>query len=134
MEEIDLDFHLINSKEKMLEFIKQHQGVPRTRVIRIIKRNENPVLCTLHENRRFIQARPISESQWFNIQDADIPQSYYTDEKEGKDPSARYYMVKFKEWRKNDKSPSGVIVQEIGMAGNLEQETVRLLKQYECYD
>ena len=62
MEEIDLDFHLINSKEKMLEFIKQHQGVPRTRVIRIIKRNENPVLCTLHENRRFIQARPISEN------------------------------------------------------------------------
>ncbi len=39
-----------------------------------------------------------------------------------------------KEWRLQDSKPVGKVVEEVGMAGNLAQETIRLLKQYECYD
>jgi exoribonuclease R len=66
---------------------------------------------------------------WFNIKQA--PAEYHSDIKEGRNIKHRYYVFKFSEWTKNYKKPLCVITESIGEAGNLEAESMRLLRMHD---
>lgn len=66
---------------------------------------------------------------WFNIKQA--PAEYHSDIKEGRNIKHRYYVFKFSEWTKNYKKPLCEITESIGEAGNLEAESMRLLRMHD---
>ena len=60
-----------------------------------------------------------------------MPKEYEQDIANGKKPSQRYYIVKFVEWREDRPKPRCRVISSIGEAGNLDAESMRLLKMYD---
>ena len=75
-----------------------------------------------------LYAKPVNRKlPWFEIEKP--PKEYLKDcDFEGRNPSHRYYIIKYKDWRLNRKTPLGEVVESIGEAGNLKIEILRLLK------
>jgi len=59
------------------------------------------------------------------------PFEYLEDIKNKKNPNQRYYMAKFVAWNAHKVTPLCEIVSCIGEAGNLEAETIRILKSFD---
>ena len=100
--DMDLDFALLNDWASRVVYIKNQEGFVRGKVVRVIKRRETPLLCTLHpsSSEHVVVARPVGDSKtWINLFKKEIPRQYRDDFSQGRDPSHRYYMVKVKDWK-----------------------------------
>lgn len=64
---------------------------------------------------------------------SEVPKEYLEDIKNGKKPSQRYYIAKYLKWDTTDLRPSCQIIRSIGEAGNLEAESLRILKSLDIY-
>ena len=62
-----------------------------------------------------------------------IPEEFVKDIEEKKKPSQRYYIAKFECWKANSMRPLCTITQSIGEAGNLEAESLRILKTFDIW-
>jgi len=65
------------------------------------------------------------------LQPSEIPQEYYEDMNAEKKPSQRYYIAKINGWSALQKRPECTVTESIGEAGNLDAESMRLLKTYD---
>lgn len=75
-------------------------------------------------------AAPISKKlPWMNINM--VPQEFLLDLQNKKKPNQRYYLMKFLEWESHQFRPLCTIIRHIGEAGNLEAESLRLLKMHD---
>mmetsp|Transcript_19524 Transcript_19524/g.30002 ORF Transcript_19524/g.30002 Transcript_19524/m.30002 type:complete len:347 (+) Transcript_19524:3159-4199(+) len=85
-------------------------------------------------NQNQLYAAPLNPKMpWFVVDQE--PADFTADKKEQRNPSHRYYIIKFGEWQPNQKRPQSTVIESIGEAGNLEAESLRLLKQYDiCTD
>lgn len=82
------------------------------------------------ESDKSVFAVPVNNKlPWFNIKE--IPDEYYKDIEEGRKIQHRYYVFKFSEWAKQYKKPLCKITESIGEAGNLEAESMRLLRMHD---
>ena len=63
-----------------------------------------------------------------------VPREYREDIEAGRNPSHRYYVVRIKEWTQYQKKPVCEVLESIGEAGNLEAESMRLLRMYDICD
>ena len=61
----------------------------------------------------------------------DIPKELISDIIEGKNIQTKYYIAKIVRWENKDKWPKCLIQKSIGEAGNLEIESLRLLKTHD---
>jgi len=68
---------------------------------------------------------------WMNI--TNIPDEFLQDVKDQKKPQNRYYLVKLMKWKSTQMRPDCKILKSIGEAGNLEVESLRLLKSSDIY-
>ena len=69
------------------------------------------------------------------MQCPNVPEEFLNDVKDKKNPKNRYYVIRIKEWNLKDMRPVCEVVECIGEAGNLEAESLRLLKMHEiCTD
>ena len=62
---------------------------------------------------------------------AAIPPEVEEDREAEKKIGHRYYIVKFKEWKWSQRRPVCEVVESIGEAGNLDAESMRLLRTYD---
>ena len=77
-----------------------------------------------------ICAAPISKKlPWINIDIA--PEELIKDLENGKKPSQRYYLLKYQSWETHQFRPQGTILRQIGEAGNLDAESLRILKMHD---
>lgn len=81
-----------------------------------------------------IYAQPVnSKLPWFVLDHE--PEEMTVDRKNGRDISQRYYIVKYKEWLPHQQKPVCEILECIGEAGNLDAESMRLLRTFDiCTD
>ena len=64
-----------------------------------------------------------------------LPEEYVRDIQEGKNPQHRYYLGKIECWNEGFNRPLFKIESSIGEAGNLDAESLRILKTYDiCTD
>ena len=74
-----------------------------------------------------IFALPVSKKlPWMTI--SGIPDEFMKDIAEGKKPENRYYLVKMENWSASFIKPMCKVLSSIGEAGNLEAESLRILK------
>jgi exoribonuclease R len=66
---------------------------------------------------------------WFSVRD--IPPEYHQDVADERNIKHRYYVAKFKEWSPFHRKPLCEITESIGEAGNLEAESMRLLRMHD---
>mmetsp|Transcript_3225 Transcript_3225/g.3151 ORF Transcript_3225/g.3151 Transcript_3225/m.3151 type:complete len:358 (+) Transcript_3225:1213-2286(+) len=62
-----------------------------------------------------------------------VPDEYLDDVNSNKNPAHRYYMAKISEWKATSNRPQCRIVRSIGEGGNLEAESLRILKSLDIY-
>ena len=68
---------------------------------------------------------------WMQI--CTIPDEFLKDLKQKKNLGNRYYLAKISHWHKNDLRPTCQILSSIGEAGDLEAESMRLLRTFDIY-
>ena len=79
-----------------------------------------------------IYAIPVSQKlPWMQI--CTIPDEFLKDLRQKKNLANRYYLAKISEWHKNDLRPTCQILSSIGEAGDLEAESMRLLRTFDIY-
>ena len=79
-----------------------------------------------------IFALPVSKKlPWMTI--SGIPDEFMKDIAEGKKPENRYYLVKMENWSASFIKPMCKVLSSIGEAGNLEAESLRILKQHDIW-
>ena len=103
------------------------------------KARHSNIMTTLVEKEglygKTLYAKPINHKlPWFEIEKP--PKEYVKDcdfnlSSESRNPSHRYYIIKYKDWRTNRKTPLGEVVECVGEAGNLKVEVMRLLKMWD---
>ena len=77
-----------------------------------------------------IFARPVNDKlPWFILNEA--PAEFIKDKWAERDPSHRYYVIKYQDWKITQKRPHCTYVECIGEAGNLKAESLRLLKMHD---
>ena len=79
-----------------------------------------------------IYAVPISKKlPWMSI--SNVPQELIDDVQAGKKPQNRYYIAKFESWNVGFIRPICQIIHHIGEAGNLQAESLRILKMHDIW-
>lgn len=135
---------LKGNREERITMINSHCQLQNLRsvcqVVSVTKspmREEN-IMCTLIEiegqqkEKGFLAsttlfAVPFNEKMpWIVIKEP--PEQFVKDKFVQRNPSHRYYMVKIDEWLINQKRPHGKILEHVGEAGNLNAESMRILK------
>lgn len=77
-----------------------------------------------------VLAAPVNQKlPWMDLEA--IPAEFGQDREEGKKPGRRYYIAKLTEWREDQRRPVCKITECIGEAGNLEAESMRLLRTHD---
>ena len=116
-----IDQQMLNYKDLVKlqkKLKKQAQESPRTG-----KQNQKVV---------GIYAIPVSQKlPWMQI--CTVPDEFLKDLKQKKNLANRYYLAKISEWHKNDLRPTCQILSSIGEAGDLEAESMRLLRTFDIY-
>lgn len=62
-----------------------------------------------------------------------LPEEFVEDIKNNKNPQNRYYIANIKQWKQGTARPICSIKSSIGEAGNIEAESMRLLKMHDIY-
>lgn len=94
-------------------------------------------LYRLHQEKRNaascgIYAVPVSKKlPWMAI--FNIPTELVEDLKAKKKPNHRYYIVKIQAWKANSIRPACNVISSIGEAGNLDAESLRILKSHDIW-
>ena len=79
-----------------------------------------------------IYAAPVSKKlPWMCI--SNVPPELINDIKSKRKPAERYYIAKFVSWDVGHIRPLCKIVEHIGEAGNLEAESLRILKSNDVW-
>lgn len=79
-----------------------------------------------------IYAVPVSKKlPWMSL--INIPQELIDDIRNNKKPQNRYYIAKFESWNVGFIRPTCRILSQIGEAGNLEAESLRILKTHDVW-
>ena len=80
--------------------------------------------------QEILMAAPVnSKLPWMDL--LTIPKEVEIDKANDRKISQRYYISKFKEWKAGQKRPLCEITECIGEAGNLEAESMRLLRTFD---
>jgi len=89
------------------------------------------------DTEQVLFAMPVDQKLPWQIVDS-TPKEFTQDKLKDRNPAHRYYMVQFKEWLTTQKRAHCKILECIGEAGNLEAESLRILKENdictEAYD
>lgn len=79
-----------------------------------------------------IYAVPVSKKlPWMTL--CFIPPEFINDVTNNRKPENRYYLVKMEQWSAGFIRPMCKVLQCIGEAGNLEAESLRILKQHDIW-
>lgn len=79
-----------------------------------------------------IYAVPVSKKlPWMTI--LNIPDEFMEDARNKKKPQHRYYIAKIENWSAGYMRPICRIISSIGEAGNLDAESLRILKQHDIW-
>lgn len=79
-----------------------------------------------------IVAAPVSKKlPW--MASFNVPDELLFDVSEGKKAHNRYYLAKIKSWKVNQTRPACEIIRSIGEAGNLDAESLRILKSHDIW-
>ena len=79
-----------------------------------------------------IYAVPVSKKlPWMAIMN--VPKELVDDLRSKKKPNHRYYLVKMKQWKATSIRPACNVLSSIGEAGNLDAESLRLLKMHDIW-
>ncbi len=62
-----------------------------------------------------------------------VPKELVDDLRAKKKPNHRYYLVKMKQWKATSIRPACNVMSSIGEAGNLDAESLRLLKMHDIW-
>ena len=63
-----------------------------------------------------------------------LPEEFWIDVLNGVDPCKRYFLWKYISWKPWMANPSAVMIKTLGSAGDIEAETLRILKQYDLFE
>mmetsp|Transcript_5408 Transcript_5408/g.4080 ORF Transcript_5408/g.4080 Transcript_5408/m.4080 type:complete len:255 (-) Transcript_5408:114-878(-) len=79
-----------------------------------------------------VYAVPVSKKLPWMFLNA-LPEEFHRDLALNRKPQNRYYLGKVLEWREEEKRPRCEVVRSIGEAGNLEAESLRILKSLDIH-
>jgi exoribonuclease R len=116
-------------KEHLVTLMPIDKGIIQDRAIEDLKRlnleKKNATSCGIF-------AVPVSKKlPWMAI--ANVPKELIEDLKAKKKPNHRYYIVKMKSWNSHSIRPACNVLSSIGEAGNLDAESLRLLKSHDIW-
>lgn len=80
-----------------------------------------------------ILAVPINKRLKWAIIDK-LPEDFWKDLIDANDPCKRYYLCKLKNWMPWNQKPNTIIKSSLGNAGDINAETMRILKQYDLFE
>lgn len=63
-----------------------------------------------------------------------LPEEFWIDVASGADPCKRYYLCRYTCWKPWMNNPNAVMLKTLGSAGDIEAETLRILKQYDLFE
>jgi hypothetical protein len=78
-------------------------------------------------NSTTLFAVPVNDKLPWMIVDT-VPKKYIEDKFKDRNPSHRYYIADFNEWKTTNKRAKCTILDHVGEAGNLEAESIRILR------
>lgn len=90
------------------------------------------------DEREFLKANkilaiPINKRlKWSLIES--LPHEFWDDLLNAHDPCKRYYLCKLTEWKNYSNKPKAKIISSLGNAGDIDAETMRILKQYDLFE